>query len=326
MLKLKTLRFRSKHASQLPCAVALTLFLAFGPTTPLQAEVLDAVVAVVDGEPITISDLEKYIGTPITHDLKKLSQDSEASSALKRMVEERVLENESRERKLSVSTEELDRYIKEIAARNNLSDAEFEVALQQEGTTLSKFREHTRFEILRTKLASSLLNREVAVSNEEVNKYFKENSQDSMLGEKIELAQIFLSSAISSPEQIEQKISDLQRILAESPDRFSELAKQYSDAPEAESGGKLPIFMTNELTPEILEAISDLQDGEVAEPLQSEDGYRIFQLIKRVSLKAEKAVLKKEIREKLRQEKVSAALQTFFMSDIYKRHTIDKKI
>ena len=326
MLKLNTLRLLSKYALQIACFVALALFLTFAPSSQMQAEVLDAVVAVVDGEPITISDLEKYIGNPITRDLKKLSQDAEASSALKGMIEDRGPENESRERKLSVSTEELDRYIKEIAARNNLSDAEFEVALQQEGTTLAKFREHTRFEILRTKLASSLLNREVAVSNEEVNKYFKENSQDSMLGEKIELAQIFLSSAISSQEQIDKKINELQTILAESPDRFGELAQQYSDAPEAESGGKLPIFMTNELTPEILEAISDLKDGEVAEPLKSEDGYRIFQLIKRVSLKAEKAALKKEIREKLRQEKVSAALQTFFMSDIYKRHTIDKKL
>ena len=303
------------------------LLLIYTPIRSASAQLMiDAVVAVVDGEPISISDLEESMSTTLPHDLNELKQNKEAMKALQELIETRVLENEARDRKISVDAADIDAYIAEVAKKNSLTPEEFESALKAEGLTLMSFRKRTRIEMIKSKLASSILNREVAVSEEEVEKALKKQEAASQSEKQVELAVIFISQDDKTEDELIEKLASIKEALQNNSAEFTEIAKKWSEAPEAAEGGVLPPLNPEDLSPVVRAEIERLSPGEVSNPIPSADGVRIFQLVSETSAKNMKAEAKKEIREKLRKEKVGETLQSFFMSDIYKKHSIEKKL
>lgn len=61
---------------------------------------------------------------------------------------------------------------------------------------------------------------------------------------------------------------------------FEEAAKRYSDDKgSADKGGKLPLFEVNRMVPEFIEAITELEEGEISKPVLTRYGYHIIKLI-----------------------------------------------
>jgi len=75
------------------------------------------------------------------------------------------------------------------------------------------------------------------------------------------------------------KAEDLARQLKQSPARFAELAKQYSQDPaSAANGGDLGFFGRGTLPKALEEAVFSLKPGEVSGPVQTEYGYHVIRL------------------------------------------------
>jgi parvulin-like peptidyl-prolyl isomerase len=61
--------------------------------------------------------------------------------------------------------------------------------------------------------------------------------------------------------------------------RFSELAKQYSTAPEAENGGEVGWVAAGQLEESMEKAIFALKVGEISPVVKTPYGYHVFQLM-----------------------------------------------
>jgi len=76
--------------------------------------------------------------------------------------------------------------------------------------------------------------------------------------------------------EAEKEAKKLLKELQEDPDRFEDLAKEYSDCTSAPSGGDLGFFGTGQMTPAFEEAAFALEMGEISDVVETEFGYHII--------------------------------------------------
>jgi peptidyl-prolyl cis-trans isomerase SurA len=328
-----------------PAFLALSVFLIASPsaslaapgkaagaavTSPGQEIMLDAIVASVDDKPITLSDLSKRLSPPRKLSFKEASKDQDALKVLDAMILERLLELEAAAKHLSISDEEVEDYINEVAARNSLSRPDFEVALKKEGQTIETYRNQIRFDILRTKLMSTMMHGGVSVSDGEIDDYIAAHPELSKSGTILKLSVISIASEGRSQEQVETKIAEVIGAL-DAGDAFSEVAKRFSDGPNAQEGGSLGIVAEGDLSPQIFESVFSLDADQHTPPLRSERGAQIFFVEQRFSAidddeEAREEAIRKEVKATLQKQKSQDRMSSFFINDLYKHHAVDKKL
>jgi peptidyl-prolyl cis-trans isomerase SurA len=86
-------------------------------------------------------------------------------------------------------------------------------------------------------------------------------------------------SELVTPEQAQQKALDLYNRIVNKHEDFAKLAKENSKDPTtANAGGDMGWFQRDQWGSTIAQQLSQLKDGEVSQPFQSEAGWHILQL------------------------------------------------
>lgn len=291
-----------------------------------QVQMIDTVVASVDGKPITLQDLSRRMTPPRNLTLAEAAADAQAQNVLNQMILEEVILAEGEAKKMQVSDSDIESYIDEIASRNHMSRPEFELALKKEGMTIDKYRKDVRFEILKSRLASIFVKGNVSVTDDEVEKFLEERVGRSDGTNQIQLRQIMIFSANKSPGEARARIGEAKEALSRG-EEFSQVAARLSESPDKKDGGLLGIMAEKDLNPEIFDAIFPLKEGEVSGIIETGDGFRIFKIEKKfVSSKERDERLIAEARGHIEKQKTEEKLTSFFLTDLYKQHTVDKKI
>ncbi len=292
----------------------------YGETT------LDAIVASVDGKPITLHEAAVRAKKEEVKSLRAAAEDPDIQRAVEQIIYEQLIRAEAEQRRLSVSPDEVERYFAEISAQNNMTPEEFQRALVAQGNSLEAYKQQVEVDILRSKLMSSLFRSGVGVSDQEVEAYIEEHPELQRSGSKLKLRQIFLAPG----DRTEQEIQDfLLRISEEQPDpeRFAGYAEAHSQGIEAQEGGLLGIVHEQELSPLISDAVSELDEGDTSQLVRSPSGYHLFLVEQRYGGEdSDKEALYDEVRSILRGIKTKERLQTFITDELYDRHAVDKKI
>ncbi|MGI6524716.1 MAG: peptidylprolyl isomerase [Bdellovibrionota bacterium] len=299
--------------------VLLTVF-----TCSADDSALNGIVATVNGEPFTLRDLNKRLSPPRKLTMQQAATDPEAKIALDQLILEKLIEEEAKLRRVVVSAEEVERYLNELAVRNELSREEFEkVFKKQSGKTIETFKKEVAAQILKSKLAGELIRDSSAVTDREIDEYIKDHPELVHNGGKIKLSQIMLSG---KDEATRKKAEELRATLAESGD-FAEAARKFSSSPEAASGGSLGVVAEKDLAPAVFDAVFSLRIGEVSEVVSSAEGHHIFKVEDRVSdNEDDQKRLRTEVDQILKQKKLEARLQDYFNVDLFTNHFVDKKI
>jgi len=296
-----------------------------------QEIVLDAIVASVDDKPITLSDLSKRLSPPRKLSLREASNDPEAVKALDQMILERLIELEAAAKQISISDQEVDDYVNEVAERNSLSRPEFEVALKKEGQTIDSYRKQIRLDILKTKLMSTMMRGGVSVSDGEIDDYIEAHPELSHSGTAIKLSLITISQDGRSQEQVETKIAEVLAAL-DAGDAFADVAKRFSDGPNTAEGGSLGLVAESDLSPAIVKAIFPLDKGQHSPPIRSVQGAQIFYVEQRFSAidddddEEHQLAVRQEVKSLLQKQKSQDRVSSFFINDLYKKHSVDKKL
>ena len=288
--------------------------------------IVDAVVASVDGQPITLQDLSKRMKPPRQLSVQQASSDPEARQILDQLILERLIIAEGEAKKMQVSDTDVESYINEVAARNRMNRGDFELALKKEGIPLDRYRQDIRIEILKSRLASAFVRGNVSVSDEEVEQYLKERVGPSQAANRVQFRQILIKSAGKTNDEAKATVAKVVEALKDGDD-FADVAKQYSESPDKDEGGLLGVVDEKDLSPEIFDAVFPLKEGEVSRPVETGDGYRIFKVEKRFAggeKRDERLVT--EVRSELSKSKMEDKFNSFFMTDLYKQHSVDKKI
>jgi len=285
------------------CFIIVNLMVMLGIA---QAETLDRIVAVVNGEIILYSELQEQVRQVI-----KMSPDLNVEDparrakvereVLQQMIRDRLADQEIQRLKIVVNQREVDEAIEGIKQENRFTEAQFDYLIQQQGMTRQQFRQQIKREMERSRLVDRVLKSKTIVTPEQIDAYLKEDQ--SGFGEKRRLAIIMLpypeGADKQKVEQVDKLALDVISRLKAGED-FSKIAKQYSKGPAAEDGGDLGYFSTDELAPQIEAATHGLKPNEMTDLLKTPSGYIIMKV---VDIQREKqAVADSNAREKARKQ------------------------
>jgi peptidyl-prolyl cis-trans isomerase SurA len=282
---------------------------------PAQAGVADRIVAIINDEVITLSELNSAF-EPYQAKLEASYTGAEREKALtetkltllNRMIDNLLMEQQSRKAGIVVKDEEVTGAIKELLGRRNLSQDELQQALAREGTTLETYRKGVRDQLMRIRLVQREIKSKVAVSNEEIGEYYRKNREDYEGKEAVRIKQILLPLPKDASPEAKEKLRDdagaiHKRLLDGEP--FELISARYSQGPAAAAGGDIGYIEKGMMHPEMEAVAFSLPLGQVSAVIESSVGFHIIQVIDRrgAGIKPIFAV-REEIREKIDMEKV----------------------
>ena len=264
------------------------LMLAPGAAPAQGIAVVDRIVAVVNKEVITLSQLNEAVASA-QRELKRRGTEPPPRDVLERQILDRlILERaqlqRAKETGIRVDEVQLDRATERIAEDNKMTLSDFRRALERDGVAYAAFRDDLRDQIMLARLREREVDDKIQVSDTEIDLFLEQNKAQG--GERVEynLAHVLVRvPEQATPERIEAARAKAEKARAEaaaSPE-FERVAASYSDAPDALRGGLLG-WRSAERLPEVFaEALAKMQPGQVSGVLRSPAGFHVLKLLDR---------------------------------------------
>ncbi|BHH82145.1 peptidylprolyl isomerase [Desulforhopalus sp. 52FAK] len=308
--------------------VAIFLFFFIQLAHPVMGEVVDKVVAVVNDDIITLSELEaetsslyKALATDKSPQELIETMNEARDLALNKMIERTLMEQKANQFNVSVSEAEIDSAIERTRSKMSLSNAEFRQKLEESGLNEELYRVKLRDNILQSKILSVDVRSKIVITDEMIQEYYDQHYTSRVSDGDYYLLQIGFSwdndSSKSGATTKDQSLKLAKRIhkLATDGQDFKTLATKFSDLPSASDGGDIGIFTLDEMASAMQNAVKDLQPGEISPIVELSSGYQFFKLLssddeaKVVTSSLESS--KEEIQEKLYDIKMKEAYQVW---------------
>ncbi|MEN9868584.1 MAG: hypothetical protein RL748_4174 [Pseudomonadota bacterium] len=260
-------------------------------TTPVQAEVIDSIVAVVNDEVITNSELQARIDV-IVQRMRAQKAPVPPEAELKRQVLERLIVESAqvqlaREGGLRTEDASLDRAIARVAEQNKLTVQQLRDQIEKEGFPFAAYREDIRNQITLSRLREREVDNKVIISDAEVDNYLTAEAVNAQTQQEFNLAQIL----VRIPENASAEVIAQRRKKAEEAWQkvnaggdFSKLAATYSDASDALTGGDMGWRNPDRLPQIFFNAVLNVKEGQLAPLVKSPNGFHILKVLGKRSL------------------------------------------
>ena len=253
---------------------------------PSRVVPVDRIVAVVNDDVITQNDLNERVALVVSQ-LRRQGGQLPPADALDRQILERMINDMlqvqlAKENGIKIGDLTLDRTIERIAQENHLSMTDFRAALARDGIKYPRFREDIRTEMMIAKLRERDVENNIVVTDAEVETELAREAKDASSASEYHLAHVLvLVPPQASAEQIEARRRRAIAALAELRHgiNFSQVAAQYSDAPDALQGGDLGWRAAGRLPTLFLDVLERMKPGDVSDILKSPNGFHIVKLV-----------------------------------------------
>jgi peptidyl-prolyl cis-trans isomerase SurA len=243
------------------------------------------IIAVVNDEVISASDLEARVALALLSSnigTDAATRQRVATQVLRQMIDEKLEIQESKKHDVKVSEEDVDQAFKALETQNKLQPGGLEKILQEKGIPKSALTSQLYAQIIWGRSVRGRYGHSIGIGDEEVNDAIKqiEASRDQTQNR---VAEIFLS--VGEPSQ-DVEVHDFATRIAGEIQRgasFPQVARQFSQSPEASLGGDIGWVLPGMLDPEVEHVIDSMKPGQLTQPMRLGGGYYIFLLIDRRS-------------------------------------------
>jgi len=300
-------------------AICVVASLLIAPA-PASAEMVNRIVATVDGDPITAHEVERY-------GEERRSRGISERDLLEAVITDKILEKEIASRKIAAKSEDVDRYVGEIMARNKLTEEQFKAALKQQGLTLEEYRARIKTEMEKTQLLGQEIRTNVTVSDAEVERYYDSHKDEFATRSGVVVRDIFFPFQQGMTQQdairLVEHAKDVKQ-MADNGQSFAELARRFSQGPGADKGGLLGSFKKGEMSPPLEQAAFALQPGEVSQPVVTPTGVHLLKLDGiQADGHVELAQVKDQIRVMLVNQAIDQRFREWISRNLRDRHHIE---
>lgn len=299
-----------------PCAAETAAKAA--PAAP-SSRMLDGIVAVVDGDPISLRELKRYgvEGAPfLPPDVR-----ADYNQLLNSMIEHRLMKAEFEKNGIQAPDAMVERYIANVLQENRQTRAQLEADIARVGLTWKDYFERMREEVQRIQLVNLLIRSRVNVPEEEVRREWETNPKYLETGRRT-VAVIFIPLPLG--EEGDQVRAQAAEIRKEAKSDFEDAARKYSKGPAADEGGVLGDFEPGTMAGHYETAMEGLSEGEVSDLVEGPGG---LYLVKIVEVKSAKRIpfddVKKEISDQLYEKRLSERYQKWATEDLRKDHRVE---
>jgi peptidyl-prolyl cis-trans isomerase SurA len=246
------------------------------------AEVVDRIVAEVNNEIITMSELQNMIKTieaqtgvkPGAQDQKKIMHDM-----LESLIDRKLARAEAKRRGVTVTEKEVDDAQAQFMKRNNIpDDAAFAKGLNQAGLSLKEFRQQIMDQMVQERLMVVVVGAKVSVSDADVHRLYDQRFKKG--GTQVHLATVRMpyppGATEGQKEEVKRKAETILNAVKQG-ESFAEAAGKQSLTP-SDAG----FVSQGDLDPRLAEYLEKLKPKEVA-PVLSQEGIQLIQVVDRRS-------------------------------------------
>lgn len=172
-------------------------------------------------------------------------------------------------------------------------------------------------DVILTQLNISKLMGSVAVSEEEMKKYFEENKAKYVTAEEANTSHILVGS--------EEECYNIHKEILDEKISFEDAAKKYSKCPSKENGGNLGSFPRGKMVPEFEEAAFNMTEKEISKPVKTQFGYHLIRLNQ---LKKAEERKFEDVKKAIQNELITAKQHEIYsnkVNDLHQKFTIEMK-
>ncbi len=252
----------------------------------LPGDVVEEIVAIVNGDVITLSEYREQFNSTVQMLRAQLSGDEYfkeyerlKDSLLDMMVTDLLLLQKAREQNLNVK-EQLKATIEKIKEDNHLSsDEELIRAMSAQGVDYNVWVKELEENLMRQAVIYVEVDRNIVLDDSEIVSYYKKKPEEFIVPPEYRIKAIYLSAATNPDYLLEEKRTTISEKL-KSGTAFEELVTEYSEGPK-ENGGDLGFFKKGELEKAIEQGVEKLKPGEVSAWIQARNGWYLVKLEER---------------------------------------------
>lgn len=277
------------------------------PQTSQAERPIDGIAAVVNNEVITVLQVEErakeIAGEMRAQGAPAPPQNDLLKAALDELITQMVVAQEANGMGLRVTDQDLQRAIERVAQRNRLTVAQLRQQVSRVGLDWNDYETTLKRQILFDMVRQRMADMTVRVSDADVDAFLKEREARKASGLEpvappppppppppkpqpaqpliLQISQIFVSVPESASEsqvaELRKKI-DSARARIRKGEKFSAVATEVSDGPEASRGGDMGVRPASGWPELFLKAARNLQPGQISGVLRSPAGFHILQV------------------------------------------------
>lgn len=251
--------------------------------------VVDQIVAKVNGDIVSQDELQRFT--------RELSQELKAQGAagaqfqdeynkhekdiLRDRIDELLLIQKGKELNINVDSE-ISKYMANVQRQSGITDTDkfHDYIRQQSGMSYEDFLSETKNQFLTRQVISEEVGRHVNITDKEIADYYNAHKNDFIRDEKVYLSEILISTegkdaaAVAAAEKKAKQVAED----ASKGQRFSELARDNSDATTAKDGGVLAGYKKGDLSKQFEDVVWNLPKGDVTQPIRIATGFEILKV------------------------------------------------
>lgn len=249
------------------------------------AKIVDRIVAQVNDDIITLSDLNremaeirqelsgKFSGQQLEDEIKKAQKD-----VLDELIRQKLLLQKGNELGFGANVDvQVSAFLERVRKENKFKDMEeLEKAAAQQGLTLPALRERIRRQIITQGVVNEFVGSRITLLSQELEKFYRDHAAEYTIPEEVSLSEIVIPSEGNAAEA-ESRANEIHQRLTQG-EAFATLASQYSKGPTAAKGGGIGTYQTAKLNPDIANAIANVKEGDVTPVLKTRDGLVIYRV------------------------------------------------
>ncbi|MDR0478108.1 MAG: SurA N-terminal domain-containing protein [Desulfobulbaceae bacterium] len=286
-------------------SLAAALFLLMTLFVPAQAEIVDRIVAVVNSDVITESELNAEAQDAYTHidatlppEQRQMMRQQVKGDVLDSLIDKFLIAQEAKKLKLKVTEEEIDDAMRQVLQRNQITKEQLLAGLAESGVNENIYRNTLRSQLLQNKVISQELHNRVVITDKMAREEYErrrggEASVEKKSGDRLiyTLQQIGCrwndiegkalppKALAKNKEKARERIEKIYQMVKRGGD-FASLAAQHSDLPSATDHGNLGALPADELGTDMLAIIKGLHDGEISGIIETPDAFQFLKLVK----------------------------------------------
>ncbi len=263
---------------------ASAAFSGLAPSAAQAAEkgdIIERIIAVVNGEALLLSELRQRAAPFLPRllqapELQRMTLMTQLyDELLTQIIDERLLEQESRKLSVSVTSADVDRAIDNVKRQSGLDGPAFWDAVRAQGFEEDQYKGDVRRQLLRLKVVNQKVRSRINITEDDVRRKYDQTLRAARRTGTFLVSHVFMAVEAGSATNLAQVKAEADALRASlTPDSFDA-------AIEKVGGGDLGWVQQQDLPEALATALLDLEPKQISQPVRGPAGIHIFHLRER---------------------------------------------
>lgn len=283
-------------------------------------KVLDEIVAKVNDEIITLTDLQESL-TRLEMDIEQNVKDPSKRDAafedmkeslLGTMITNRIVVQKAEELGISDDIDQdVDMYIENVRQESGAPSLDIiDEYFRQRGSSLAQYRRSIREQMIIRSMISQFVYSKITLLTPEIESYYEEHKDEFTEEGKVKLAEIVLLTEGKDKAAVRERAEE---ILAQvDSENFADMAREYSEGPTADQGGEIGEFKQSSINKTLREEVFSIEVGSHTGIIEADFGFQIVKVLDRTPTRVKPLQeVRGEISEALYEKKAGPEVEKY---------------